>query len=101
MVTCQYCGTEVQADDKYCPHCGSNLYQPVTHHHRISRKRDAQEKACFGPAGSGGGLWGAFSGAVFLIGIGVLWYFDLWWPGLLFLIAFMAIIGGIVAYYRK
>ena len=102
MVTCQYCGTTVRSEDQYCPHCGSNLSQrvmPSPPHE--SRRRDEHEKACFGPAGSGGGLWGALSGAVFLIGIGILWYFDFWWPGILFLIALMAIIGGIVAYTRK
>jgi hypothetical protein len=74
MVSCQYCGTEVRSDDQYCPHCGSNLSQRVTApppQPRERRIRESQEKACFGPAGSGGGLWGALSGAIFLIGIGV------------------------------
>ena len=102
MVTCQYCGTTVQPDDQYCPHCGTNLLQRVmTPPPRERQLHDKQEKACFGPAGSGGGLWGALSGAFFLIGIGVIWYFDFWWPGILFLIALMVIIGGIVAYSRK
>ncbi|MCW4040509.1 MAG: zinc ribbon domain-containing protein [Candidatus Bathyarchaeota archaeon] len=104
MVSCQYCGTEVRSDDQYCPHCGSNLSQRVTAplpQPRERRIRESQEKACFGPAGSGGGLWGALSGAIFLIGIGVIWYFDFWWPGILFLIALMAIIGGIVSYTRR
>jgi len=60
-----------------------------------------ESEACFGPPGSKRGLWGAISGGVFLIGLGILWYFDWWWPGILFLIAIMMIIGGIVAYKRR
>jgi hypothetical protein len=41
------------------------------------------------------------SSGVFLIGLAVLWYYDLWWPGILFLLALMAIIGGIVSYTRR
>ena len=60
-----------------------------------------EREACFGPPGSKRGLWGAISGGVFLIGLGILWYFDWWWPGILFLIAIMMMIGGIVAYKRR
>ena len=103
MVSCQYCGTEVQEGAAFCPKCGSNLSQPRRDigRQRRDRYQESREKACFGPTGSGGGLWGALSGAIFLIGIGVLWYFDFWWPGILFLIALMAIIGGIVSYTRR
>jgi hypothetical protein len=46
-------------------------------------------------------LWGAISGGVFLVGLGVLWYFDAWWPGILILIGLMIVIGGIVSYTRR
>jgi hypothetical protein len=42
-----------------------------------ARRRD-EEPACFGPRGSGRGLWGSISGGVFIIGLGILWYFDIW-----------------------
>ncbi|MDH5770330.1 MAG: hypothetical protein OEZ25_03475 [Candidatus Bathyarchaeota archaeon] len=60
-----------------------------------------EREACFGPRGSRVGLWGAISGGVFLLGLGILWYFDYFWPGILFLIGIMMIIGGIVAYTRR
>jgi hypothetical protein len=40
------------------------------------------------------------SGGVFIIGLGILWYFDWFWPGILFLIALMVIVGGLVSYLR-
>lgn len=60
-----------------------------------------EREACFGPPGSRAGLWGAVSGGVFLLGLALLWYFDYFWPGILFLIGIMMIIGGIVAYTRR
>jgi hypothetical protein len=50
---------------------------------------------CFGQRK---GLWGAISGGVFLIGLGLLWYFDWWFPGILFLIGVMSLVGGLVSY---
>lgn len=96
--------------DRYCPHCGAALTGErrrveVEPRRRHREERDncfgARREACFGPPGSGAGLWGALSGGVFLIGLAVLWYYDWFWPGILFLIALMAIIGGIVAYARR
>ncbi len=60
----------------------------------------AEREACFGPRGSKVGIWGAISGGVFIIGLGILAILDLWWPGILVLIGVMAIIGGFVAYQR-
>ena len=98
MPYCSHCGKETGEEDQFCPNCGANLSQT-----QISRRRErrSRESACFGPAGSGGGLWGAISGAVFLIGIGVIWYFDWWWPGIIILIGLLAIIGGLVSYSRR
>ena len=88
--------------DQYCPHCGADLIKEKTRVEVSPRHRYVDErKACFGPAGSGTGIWGALSGGVFLIGLAALWYFDFWWPGILFLIALMIIIGGIVSYLRR
>lgn len=98
---CQSCGKEVGEGDAFCPHCGAPVTptkaEPVT----FRRGYQDERKACFGPAGSGTGLWGAISGGVFIIGLAVLWYYDFWWPGILFLIALMAVIGGIVSYTRR
>jgi hypothetical protein len=85
--------------DQFCPNCGANISGTPHRVHTESRRRERE--ACFGPPGSGVGLWGAISGGMFLIGLIVLWYYDWWWPGVLFLIALMAIIGGIVSYTRR
>ena len=86
--------------DAFCPHCGAaatpTKVEPVTYRRGYRDER----KACFGPVGSGAGLWGAISGGIFFIGLAVLWATDSWWPGILFLVALMAIIGGIVSYTR-
>ena len=99
MVYCQVCGVELDEGAEYCSSCGASVSEPraVT----PQRKKSDRREACFGPPGSGTGLWGAISGGTFLIGLVVLWYYDLWWPGMLFLIAFMMIIGGIIAYTRR
>ena len=98
---CQSCGKEVEESNTFCPHCGAPATltkgEPVTHR----RGFQDEQKACFGPSGSGAGLWGAISGGIFFIGLAVLWAFDAWWPGILFLVALMAIIGGVVSYTRR
>jgi hypothetical protein len=81
---------------KFCPHCGT----PIGAEKKI-RPRHEEEKACFGPRGSGGGMWGAVSAGVFIIGLGILWLLDIFWPGILFLIGLMIFIGALVAYTRK
>jgi hypothetical protein len=107
MPFCPKCGKEVNEGVNFCSHCGANIseQEPTkeeAHIHRIQPiTRVEPEKACFGPPGSGTGLWGAMSGGVFLIGLAILWYYDLWWPGILFLIAIMVIIGGLVSYLRQ
>ena len=96
MPYCQKCGEELAEGATFCSSCGAQVGEakPIT-------RREEGREACFGPPGSGTGLWGAVSGGIFLIGLVVLWYYDLWWPGILILIALMAIIGGIVAYTRR
>jgi len=109
MVYCQVCGAELDEGAEYCSSCGASVSEPrvVTRQHRTRDRREGcfgssgSGEACFGPPGSGTGLWGAISGGIFLIGLAVLWFYDYWWPGLLFLIAIMMIIGGIVAYTRR
>ena len=95
---CKKCGAELKEDAKFCPKCGT----PVGAEERVRpRPRYAKEReACFGPPGSGAGMWGAISGAVFIIGLGILWLFDIFWPGILILIGLMILIGGIVAARR-
>jgi len=99
MPFCSKCGVELDEGAKFCPSCGATVgvAERIMPRPMVSDQREA----CFGPKGSGGGLWGAMSGGIFLIGLAVLWYFDLWFPGIFILIALMVIIGGIVAYSRR
>ncbi len=103
MPFCKKCGAELKEDAEFCPSCGT----PVGAAGRARpepppRPSYAKEReACFGPKGSGGGMWGAISGAVFIIGLGVLWLFNFFWPGILILIGLMIIIGAIVTTQRR
>lgn len=92
MPFCKKCGAELKEGAKFCPSCGTSLGEEKGH--------AKQREACFGPPGSGGGLWGPISFAVFLIGLAILWYLDIFWPGILILIAILVIIGAFVAYQR-
>ncbi|NIN52409.1 MAG: zinc-ribbon domain-containing protein [Nitrososphaeria archaeon] len=96
MPFCRNCGAEFKEDVKFCPSCGT----PIGEEKRPRPRHDKEREACFGPPGSGTGLWGSISFAVFIIGLAILWLFDFFWPGILFLIALMIIIGGLVAYSR-
>jgi len=99
---CKSCGNELKEGDKFCPVCGTPVSAPQVTEVRAERVRDVRSgEACFGPRGSGGGLWGAISGGVFLIGLGILWYFNFWWPGILFLIGIMVVVGALAAYARR
>lgn len=100
MVECRNCGAEAKEDDRFCPQCGADLTQKAEEVEYGPRYGE-QREACFGPRGSGGGMWGAISGGIFIIGLGVLWYFDWWWPGILVLVGLMSIFGGIAAYTRR
>jgi len=100
MLRCQNCGAELKEGAKFCYSCGAEVTQQREREVYRGRYREERE-ACFGPRGSGAGLWGAISGGVFLVGLGVLWYFDAWWPGILILIGLMIVIGGIVSYTRR
>ena len=101
MSYCAKCGKELDKDATFCPKCGA----PVSAGRRVSPKAISAEvrtkEACFGPPGSGGGLWGAISFGVFIIGLALLWIYDYFWPGILFLIALMIIIGALVSYARR
>ena len=101
MPYCVKCGKELDKDATFCSKCGA----AVGAEGRVSPKAMSAEvktkEACFGPPGSGGGLWGAISFGVFIIGFAILWIYDYLWPGILFLIALMIIIGALVAYSRR
>ena len=97
MSFCKDCGTELKENVKFCPKCGT----PSNDKQVIYRTKHPEEKACFGPSGSGGGLWGAISFGVFVIGLGILWLLDYFWPGILFLIGIMIIIGTAATYLRR
>lgn len=104
---CEHCGAELKGDEAFCPRCGASVAAakpaaegPRPPEQRMERReeyRRMRREGCFG----GGGLWGAISGGVFIIGLGVLWYFDLWWPGILILIGIMIVVGGLVSYARR
>ncbi len=98
MVYCNICGAEIDEDTKFCATCGASVAQRES----IRRHKKVDEsKACFGPAGSGVGVWGSISFGIFLLGVGILWFLDALWPGIIILIGLMVIIGGIIAYSRR
>lgn len=89
MSYCKKCGTEYVEGAKYCIKCGAP----------VGEERRGPRDECFG-WGRGGEFWGIASIGVFLIGLAILWYFNWFWPGILFLIGIMIIIGGILSYTR-
>lgn len=98
MVYCHICGAEIDEDTKYCASCGASVaYKRSVQ----ARKHRDEGKACFGPAGSSVGVWGSISFGIFLLGVGILWFLDALWPGIIILIGLMVIIGGIVSYTRR
>ena len=98
MVYCHICGVEIEESAKYCASCGASF----TRRESIPRHKHRDEsKACFGPSGSGVGVWGAISFGLFLLGIGILWLLDALWPGIIILIGLMVIVGGLVVYTRR
>jgi len=99
---CKKCGAELKEDAEFCSYCGTPVGAEERVKPRPPRPRYAKEReACFGPPGSGAGLWGAISGGVFIIGLAVLWLLDFFWPGILFLIGLMILIGALVAASRR
>lgn len=101
MPYCSKCGTEIDKDVKFCPKCGAPVSLEGKAELRARGAEAKKKEACFGPPGSGRGLWGAISLAVFIIGLAILMIFNYFWPGILFLIGLMIIIGALVAYSRK
>jgi len=106
---CEKCGGELKGDEAFCPRCGASVAlaeararstpreeRDVGWRRRRAYRRERQ--ACFG---GGGGLWGAISGGVFLVGLGILWYLNWWWPGILFLLGIMILVGGLAGYWRR
>ncbi len=94
---CKKCGAELKGDAKFCPQCGTQ----VGVEKRATPTYAKEREACFGPPGSGGGMWGAISFGVFIIGLAILWLLDYFWPGILILIGLMVVIGGFVALQRR
>lgn len=89
MPYCKKCGTEYVEGAKYCTKYGAP----------IEEWRPPREE-CFGWE-RGGEIWGIIAAGVFIIGLAILWYFDLFWPGILFLIGIMILIGGIISYVSR
>lgn len=100
MIYCHKCGTELKDEARFCHSCGTPVSRPEKREAKRTRYR-AEREACFGPPGSGGGLWGAISFGVFIIGLGLLLYYNLLWPGILILIGLMILIGSLVAVFRQ
>jgi hypothetical protein len=93
MPYCRNCGTKIEEGVEFCPNCGTRVLE-----HRREEWRGPRNE-CFG-WGRGGEFWGIASIGVFLIGLAILWYFNLFWPGILFLIGIMIVVGGILSYVR-
>lgn len=101
MPYCSKCGKELYKEATFCSQCGTPAGakgQVSSEAKPVAKKR---QEACFGPPGSGGGIWGAMSFGVFIIGLAILWLFDWFWPGILFLIGLMLVIGALVAYSKR
>ena len=59
MPFCQSCGKEVKEEDRFCPHCGATVAEVPKIPEVVPRREYRKEReACFGPAGSGVGLYG-------------------------------------------
>lgn len=43
-------------------------------------------------------VWGALWVGILLIGLGILFYFDAFWPGILVLVGVLILIGGIISW---
>ncbi|MCP8320695.1 MAG: zinc-ribbon domain-containing protein [archaeon] len=95
MPYCRKCGAQIAEGAELCPKCGTSM----TEYRKEEWKGPRQE--CFGWE-RGGEFWGAIAGGVFLLGLAVLFYLGIekFWPGILFLIGIMIIIGGILSYTR-
>ncbi len=101
MPYCVKCGKNLEEEATFCPKCGAPVGAEGKAELRARGAVAKKQDACFGPPGSGGGVWGAISFGVFIIGLAILWIYDYFWPGILFLIALMIIIGALVSYSRK
>ena len=95
MPYCEKCGAELKEDAKFCLSCGAAVGEV-----KEEREWRAPREECFGWE-RGGELWGTAAFGVFLIGLAILWYFDLWWPGIIFLIGFMIVVGGLISYISR
>lgn len=101
MSYCPKCGKELDKDTTFCPRCGAPVSAEAEVSSKVRHAEQKRQEACFGPPGSGGGLWGAVSFGVFIIGLAILWLCDWFWPGILFLVGLMIVIGASVAYSRR
>lgn len=53
---CKKCGAELKEDAKFCPQCGTQVGVEKRARQTYAHEREA----CFGPPGSGGGMWGPY-----------------------------------------
>ena len=90
MLYCEKCGAEIEEDARFCSKCGT----PVEGYRKEEWRKPRYE--CFGWE-RGGELWGIIAMGVFLIGLAILWYLDLWWPGIIFLIGVMILVGALIS----
>ncbi len=94
MPYCENCGAEMKEDAKFCPSCGATMGKVKEKEWRAPRQE------CFGWE-RGGEIWGTVAFGVFLIGLAIIWYYDVWWPGIILLIGMMVIVGGFISYITR
>jgi hypothetical protein len=95
MQYCKKCGTQLTDEAEFCHKCGT----PISGGIHIPEPKGSRTE-CFGWERAGE-PWGIVAVGIFIIGIAILWIFDAWWPGFLFLIAIMILVGAIISYYAR
>jgi ribosomal protein L40E len=93
MKYCKKCGEQLSDEAEFCSKCGASItLRP--------RRSESSEPSCFGWERAGK-PFGIIAVGIFLIGLAILWYLDIFWPGILFLIGFMIIAGALISYSQR
>ena len=103
MAFCKGCGKQLRGDEKFCSSCGTPVLAEEGSEKKVDESLGYERYRSFqrrvrSPERR---LFGAVWTGVFIIGLGILWYFDFWWPGILFLMGIMLIVRALTAYLAK